>query len=332
MTLRDATTMSCFFFTIRSLLQYAGMLRTLIVDATDFLLLCLRPQAALAAENLFLCKQLALYQESHVTPRRASNTTRITLVWLSQWFDWPSALAVVQLATFQRWRRKRWHLWWRSISCPGRPPIPAELQGLIRQMAYENLTWGQRRIANELQLKLGLRVSPRTVHKYTPKHLHPAPGQRATPQRWRTFVHNHAWDLIARGMASDLTRGLQTLAARMKWLLQRCRRPTVASGWRGTSPRDATYLSPLSAPSLGLAAWSRTIVEVIGVDQRSPPDFGPSCPHDPGLATQATSVDRFDVCPAGAALCWWNRAHPHTRGARPLSKSGSQVLLRRRAA
>jgi hypothetical protein len=24
--------------------------------------------------------------------------------------------------------------------------------------------WGQRRIANELRLKLGLRVSPRTVH------------------------------------------------------------------------------------------------------------------------------------------------------------------------
>ena len=54
--------------------------------------------------------------------------------------------SIVGLATFQRWR-KRWHLWWRSTSCPGRPPIPAELQGLIRQMAYEHLTWGQRRIA-----------------------------------------------------------------------------------------------------------------------------------------------------------------------------------------
>src|SRR5262249_54935491 len=199
-------------------------------------------------------------------------------------------------------------------------------------MARENLTWGQRRIANELQLKLGLRVSPRTVHKYTPTHLHPAPGHRATSQRWRTFLCNHAWDLIARGVASDLTRGVQTLAARMRWLLQRCRRPIVASELRGTSPRDATFFSRLSAPTVGLAVRSPVIVEVIGVDQRSPPDFGPVGPHDPGLATQATSVDRVDVCPAGATLCWWNRVNPQTRGARPLSKGGSQILPRRRAA
>jgi hypothetical protein len=33
-------------------------------------------------------------------------------------------------------------------------------------MAQDNLTWGQERIDNELLLKLGLRVSPRTVRKY----------------------------------------------------------------------------------------------------------------------------------------------------------------------
>jgi hypothetical protein len=199
-------------------------------------------------------------------------------------------------------------------------------------MARDNLTWGQRRIANELRLKLGLQVSPRTVRKYLPTHLDRAPGHRATSQRWRTFVRNHAWDLIARGMASDLTQGVQTLTARMRWLLQPRRRPTVASDLRGTSPRDATFLSRLSAPTLGLAVWSSVIVEVIRQDQRSPPDGGLLCIYDPGLNTRATSVDKFNVCPAGAALCWWNRANPHTRGARPLSKSGSQVLPRRRAA
>ena len=30
----------------------------------------------------------------------------------------------------------------------------------------DNPTWGQERIANELKLKLGIRVSPRTVSKY----------------------------------------------------------------------------------------------------------------------------------------------------------------------
>ena len=47
-------------------------------------------------------------------------------------------------------------------------------------MARDNPTWGQERIANELLLKLGLRVSPRTVRKYLPKRLDRGPGQRAT--------------------------------------------------------------------------------------------------------------------------------------------------------
>ena len=36
-------------------------------------------------------------------------------------------------------------------------------------MATENSLWGEERIANELRLKLGIRVSPRTVRKYMPK-------------------------------------------------------------------------------------------------------------------------------------------------------------------
>jgi hypothetical protein len=45
---------------------------TLFLDVLRFLGLCLRPSPALAAENLFLRTQLALYQEHHVTPRRVS--------------------------------------------------------------------------------------------------------------------------------------------------------------------------------------------------------------------------------------------------------------------
>ena len=43
------------------LLQLAGTLLTLFVDAGSFLRLCLHPSPALAAENLFLRKHLALY-------------------------------------------------------------------------------------------------------------------------------------------------------------------------------------------------------------------------------------------------------------------------------
>src|SRR5712692_6621301 len=64
-------------------------------------------------------------------------------------------------------------------------------------MARENPTWGQERIANELLLKLGLRVSPRTVRKYIPKRQHPGPSKRVSSQRWATFVRNHAQAIVA---------------------------------------------------------------------------------------------------------------------------------------
>ena len=61
----------------------------------------------------------------------------------------------------------------------------------------ENPTWGQERIANELLLKLGLKVSPRTVRKYMPDHCVGGPGKRRQSQRWSTFIRNHAKGIIA---------------------------------------------------------------------------------------------------------------------------------------
>jgi putative transposase len=105
--------------TLRQLLQGAGMLYAFSLDVTRFLQLCLHSPAALAAENLFLRKQLALYQERHATSRRATDATRFTLVWLSQWFDWRQALTVVQPETFRRWQRQGCCLFWRWPSPPG---------------------------------------------------------------------------------------------------------------------------------------------------------------------------------------------------------------------
>jgi transposase InsO family protein len=173
------------------------MLLKLLVDVSHFLFLCLHPHPTLAAENLFLRKQLALYQERNINPRRATNATRIALVWLSRWFDWRSALRIVHPETLTRWHRQGFRLFWRWKSRPGRPSIPPELQALIRRMARENLIWGEERIANELLLKLGLRVSPRTVRKYMPNHVNRGPGTRVQAQRWRTFVRNHAQAIVA---------------------------------------------------------------------------------------------------------------------------------------
>ncbi len=182
---------------LHHVLHLAGTLLTLLVDVVRFLRLCLRPAPVLAAETLFLRKQLAFYQERHVTPRRATDAAHFILVWLARWFDWRQALVIVQPQTFTRWHRQGFCLFWRWKSRPGRPPIPTDLQALIRRMARENPSWGEERIANELLLKLGLRVSPRTIRKYLPKRLNPGRGKRATTQRWTTFVRNHAQPIVA---------------------------------------------------------------------------------------------------------------------------------------
>jgi Glyoxalase-like domain len=72
-------------------------------------------------------------------------------------------------------------LLWCLKSRPGRPAIPVEPRQLIGGMAAENPLWGEERIANELLLKLGLRVSPSTVRKYMPKR---PPGRPRGDQRW----------------------------------------------------------------------------------------------------------------------------------------------------
>ena len=69
-------------------------------DLLRFLVLSLRSKTSLAAENLFLRKQLAFYQGRKIRSRRLDDPTRLTLVWLSRWFDWRNALAIVTPKTF----------------------------------------------------------------------------------------------------------------------------------------------------------------------------------------------------------------------------------------
>jgi putative transposase len=189
--------MWCFHSFIRHLRTIIYTLIVVLCDTGRFLVLCLRPAPALAAENLFLRKQLAQYQERQVKPRHVNDATRIALVWLSRFFNWKSALVIVQPATLIRWHRQGFRWFWRWRSKPGRPALPKDLQALIRRMALENPTWGQERIANELLLKLGLQVSPRTVRKYMPAHCVGGPGKRSQSQRWSTFLRNHAKGIVA---------------------------------------------------------------------------------------------------------------------------------------
>jgi putative transposase len=165
----------------------------------------LRPRESLEAEILFLRRQLALYRERGAQARRVDAATRVTLALLSRCFDWRNALVVVvRPETLIGWHRAGFRLVWRWKSRPGRPLIPKELRELIRRMARENPVWGQERIANELLLKLGLRVSPRTVAKYMPL---PAPGRPRGDQRWSTFLRNHGCQSNTRRIAPRVFAG-----------------------------------------------------------------------------------------------------------------------------
>ena len=94
-------------------------------DLVHLLVLVSRSRRALAAENLFLRKQLALFQERKLKPHRADDSTRLLMVILGRMFSWRDALVNVKPDTFIRWHRKGFRLLWRWKSRPvGRPRIP----------------------------------------------------------------------------------------------------------------------------------------------------------------------------------------------------------------
>ena len=72
-----------------SLLRIASLL---VEDAFRWVLLLFRSAEALRTENLFLRRQLALYIERGVRPRRIDPATRTSLTLLARLFDWRGAL------------------------------------------------------------------------------------------------------------------------------------------------------------------------------------------------------------------------------------------------
>lgn len=95
-----------------SLLSSAPLrtLSRLIADSLQLIVASFWSRTRLGAENLFLRKQLALYVERQVKPRRADDATRIALVILSRVIEWRRVLTVVQPDTLIRWHRKGFRL------------------------------------------------------------------------------------------------------------------------------------------------------------------------------------------------------------------------------
>jgi putative transposase len=103
-----------------------------LADLVGLAVLAIRPRWSLEAENLVLRRQLGLFKERGVKPRRIDAGTRVSLTLLSRFCDWRTCLMVVRPETMVRWHRAGWRLLWRSKSRPGRPPIPLELRQWLR--------------------------------------------------------------------------------------------------------------------------------------------------------------------------------------------------------
>ena len=99
---------------VRTLLRIVG-------DIVRFVIAAARSNAELAAENLFLRKQLALYVERQLKPRRADDATRIALVALSWLVDWRRVLTVVKPDTLVRWHRQGFQALWPYMASIFRP-------------------------------------------------------------------------------------------------------------------------------------------------------------------------------------------------------------------
>ncbi|MCP4607429.1 MAG: transposase [Planctomycetes bacterium] len=147
----------------------------------------------MAFENIALRQQLSVFHQKKQRPI-LSNFDRLFWIVLSKLsLAWKDTLIIVEPETVIKWHRKGFKLFWRWKSRhrkPGRPKIDKELRQLIRQMAAENKTWGAPQIHGQL-LKLGYDICQTTVENYMPKRRKPP------SQNWRTFLTNHAKDIVA---------------------------------------------------------------------------------------------------------------------------------------
>lgn len=107
---------------VRCLIELAALGCVVITNGFYFLTLCTKSRATLSAENLFLRKQLAFYQERKVAPRRFDNASRYLLVLLSRCFDWKNALVNVPPRTLIGWHRQ-------GFGCSGVGNVGGDDQG-----------------------------------------------------------------------------------------------------------------------------------------------------------------------------------------------------------
>src|SRR6266705_6215925 len=136
-----------------------------------------------SSRNVLLRQQISVLRRKSPRPRLTRSDRIRLLVAAAVLPRWRRALAIVQPETLLGWHREGFRLFWRRRSRTiNRQRMARETVTLIREMATENRLWGAERIRGEL-LKLGIRVSKRTIQKYMRRTRSP----RRRGQTWATF-------------------------------------------------------------------------------------------------------------------------------------------------
>jgi putative transposase len=138
---------------------------SVVVSLLHSLRFTVRSRASLHLEIIALRHQLAVVNRSRRPRLRLTSVDRILWAWLAHaWCGWRSAVYILA--------------------------VPHDVRALIGDMSTANPLWGAPRIQGEL-LKLGISVSQSTVATYMRRHPRPP------SQTWRTFLTNHASQIMA---------------------------------------------------------------------------------------------------------------------------------------
>jgi transposase InsO family protein len=122
-------------------------------------------------------------------------------------------LIVFKPDTVLKWHRELVRRKWtfKRRRSGGRPPLAAEIQGLIVQLARENPRWGYGKLQGEL-LKLGHSLSRSTIRDVLKRNqVPPAPTRRQAGSSWRAFLKHYQNQLLACDFFTVETARLKTL-------------------------------------------------------------------------------------------------------------------------
>src|SRR5258706_16126612 len=162
-----------------------GLLGDLARNKTDLIL-----------ENTLLRQQLIVLSRAVKRPPLRNGDRLFIVLEASRLRQWKQALLIVQPDTVLRWHRHLFRLIWKykSRARLHKAQLSVEAVALILQLIRENGLWGAERIRGEL-LKLGIKVSKRTIQRYIPSVRGPQPRS----QTWSVFLRNHAQQIWCGG-------------------------------------------------------------------------------------------------------------------------------------